>query len=60
MLTRRGTLITALCYPPIPIRDFDWCAYYEDDVEDSSKYGWGRTEAEAVAELKAIEEDFDA
>ena len=50
----RGKLITVRVYPPIPIREFDWCAYHEDDVEAARLYGWGRTEPEAVADLKQI------
>lgn len=50
-------IITWHAYPPIPIRSHDWAAYRENDVEDASRYGWGHTEAEAVAELLAMEED---
>lgn len=39
-------------YPPIPIRTMDWAAYYDDLGADCSPYGWGRTEAEAIADLK--------
>jgi hypothetical protein len=37
-------------YPPIPIRDFDWCAYL-DGEEERGEYGYGRTEAEAIADF---------
>lgn len=58
-------IITSFQYPPIPIRTHDWCAYRENDVEDSSRYGWGRTEEAAIHDLKAMEEEreddeFDA
>jgi hypothetical protein len=49
-------MITSFVYPPIPIRQFDWCAYLdvgEFDAE-SGPYGWGSTEAEAVLELEMI------
>jgi hypothetical protein len=37
-------------YPPIPVRQFDWGAYYEGH-EESGPYGWGATEAEAINDL---------
>ena len=37
-------------YPPIPDRRFDWCAFY-DGEEEAGHYGWGRTEAEAIADF---------
>ena len=43
-------IVTSHDYPPIPIRDFDWCAYREGDEEEGPR-GYGRTEAEAVADL---------
>lgn len=48
-------IVTSYVHPPIPIRSNDWCAYYDGD-EELGHYGWGRTEAEAVADLK---ENFD-
>lgn len=50
-------IITSRVYPPIPIRQFDWCAYRENDVEDGSRYGWGATEEEAMLDLFAMEND---
>jgi hypothetical protein len=43
-------IITAHEFPPIPIRSFDWCAYFDGD-EELGNYGRGRTEAAAVADL---------
>ncbi len=49
--------------PPIPDRRFDWCAIFDDTydgAEDSStrgQIGYGRTEAEAIADLKRILEE---
>jgi hypothetical protein len=40
-------------YPPIPDRRFDWCAWYDGDDGEHVDTGWGRTEAEAVADLLA-------
>ena len=41
-------------YPPIPDRRFDWCAYRDPE----GRQGYGRTEAEAIADLLSIEEDY--
>lgn len=43
-------IITSFVYPPIGTRSHDWCAYYEDHVEDGD-YGWGPTEEEAIVDL---------
>ncbi len=47
-------ILTSHVYPPIPIRNYDWCAYY-DGEEESKNYGWGSTEEEAVNQLKMSE-----
>ena len=44
-------IITSFVFPPIPVRDFDWCAYFDDLGADCSPYGYGRTEEEARQEL---------
>jgi hypothetical protein len=46
-------ITTNFVYPPIPLRQFDWCAY-DDDTYDGpgSILGHGRTEAEAVADFR--------
>lgn len=49
-------IITTNVFPPIPIRDFDWCAYF-DGEEDGGHYGYGRTEAEAVSDLHRLEQE---
>lgn len=43
-------IVTSFVYPPIPVRDFDWCAYY-DGEEEAGHYGYGRTEAEAIQDF---------
>ena len=43
-------VVTSHAYPPIPIRTFDWCAYYEGE-EEAGNYGWGATEVEAIADF---------
>lgn len=45
-----GHLVTSCQYPPIPDRRFDWCAYF-DGEEENGNYGWGSTEADAVADF---------
>ena len=49
-------IITTHVYPPIPIRNFDWNACVDGD-EEYGPSGWGRTEAEAIADLLAQLED---
>lgn len=46
-------IITKYNPPPIPRRDFDWCAYV-DGQEENGKYGWGYTKAEAISDLFEI------
>lgn len=54
-------IITSHVNPPIPERGFDWCAYRENDVELPYRYGWGMTEAEALADLERLEqEEYEA
>lgn len=38
--------------PPIPIRDFDFCAYDDDTLDCDSHMGWGATEEQAIADLQ--------
>lgn len=49
--THNGKRIRTInIYPPIPVRTSDWCAYF-DGEEEAGGYGYGRTEAEAVADF---------
>ncbi len=43
-------IVTRYIYPPIPTREFDWCAFVEGD-EELNQYGYGRTEEAAVTDL---------
>lgn len=43
-------IITHNEQPPIPDRRFDWVAFY-DGEEERCEYGYGITEAAAVADL---------
>lgn len=49
-------IITNNVYPPIPVRCFDWCAYFEGE-EESGNYGWGETAEAAIKDLKQRYED---
>jgi hypothetical protein len=44
------SIVTSHVFPPIPDRSCDWCAYREGQ-EEAGHYGWGATEAEAIADL---------
>lgn len=54
-------IVTSRVFPPIPLRQCDWCAHDEnyDGAEDAGPQivGWGRTEAEAVADYLQLVED---
>lgn len=41
-------IVTSYVRPPIPTRNCDWCAHYDDEEGPT---GWGATEAEAIADL---------
>ena len=49
-------IITRNVYPPIPNRNFDWCAYHDGD-EENGRYGWGSTETEALADLEILDQE---
>jgi hypothetical protein len=49
-------IITTHVWPPIPRRDWDWCAYH-DGEEETNHYGWGATEQEALDDLKRMDEE---
>jgi hypothetical protein len=51
-------IITRHIYPPIPLRQFDWCAYH-DGEEETGHYGYGATEAEALEDLKRLDQERD-
>jgi hypothetical protein len=41
-------IVTENVYPPIPIRQFDWAAHYDDP---EGPVGWGATREAAIADL---------
>jgi hypothetical protein len=45
-------IVVSHVQPPIPTKEFDYCAFYEGD-EESKQYGWGETEELAIADLLA-------
>lgn len=49
-------IITGYWPKPIPERRFDWSAI-RNGYEPGCPIGYGATEAEAIAELKALEEE---
>ncbi len=47
-------IATSYWAKPIPLRQFDWCAWYDDDEPNDSggmRQGEGRTQQEAIADL---------
>lgn len=48
------SISTEHVYPPIPVRSFDWCAWFDGMDEETRGQGWGKTEAEAIANLKEM------
>lgn len=56
-------IVTDHIYPPIPCRDFDWCAIDSDSYDGTEddphrgQIGYGATEAEAISSLREILED---
>jgi hypothetical protein len=45
--------VTCVC-PPIPLRQFDYCAYIDGHEEETARYGWGFTRPEAIADLLQV------
>lgn len=45
-------ITTTFIQPPIPVRCFDWQAYYTDEGEEAGRYGYGETKEAAIKELK--------
>ncbi len=56
-MTRK--IVTKHIFPPIPTRMVDWSAHY-DGEEEAGNYGWGATEAEAIADfVENYQEEHD-
>lgn len=51
-MTRTTPIVrTEYVHPPIPIRQFDWLAWYDGEEDEHMASGRGPTEAAAVADL---------
>lgn len=48
-------VVTSNIFPPIPDRQFDWCAYF--DGQEDGWIGYGPTEADAIEDLMIVSED---
>jgi hypothetical protein len=53
---RLGDIRIDLILPPIPSRQYVWCAY-RDGTEESGPVGWGSSSVEAITDLIEQEED---
>lgn len=53
---KRKTITVNFVHPPIPLRNFDWCASYDGEDEEGN-CGWGATDQEAI--LNLIKQDYD-
>jgi hypothetical protein len=53
---RERKIVTFYWAKPIPTNKFDWTAFY-DGEEESGHYGFGATEAEAIADFYEQLED---
>lgn len=50
----RGKASVHHIYPPIPVRDFDWCATFDNDEPNDSgsmMVGYGKTQVDALSDL---------
>ena len=50
----RRKVIISFVYPPIPHRQFDYCAYFENDEPNDDGHmlcGYGKTKEQALLEL---------
>lgn len=47
---------TSYLFPPIPMREFDWCAT-RDGYDEGGLQGFGKTEQEAIEDLLTQEQE---
>lgn len=47
---KKYIVCTRNVYPPIPIRSFDWCAWW-DGIDEGENAGWGTTEEDTIKDL---------
>lgn len=55
--TQGRDIVTVHTRPPIPMRDYDWCAYHDGDEERAHMIGWGKTELEALVDLRRLDRE---
>lgn len=53
----RDIITGCCCYPAIATREFDWCAYHDGDEKRSHMYGFGKTEIDALADLRRLDQE---
>lgn len=44
-------IVVVHVFPPIPIRGFDYMAYYRGEEDERMDHGYGATEEAAIADL---------
>lgn len=49
-IVKEHRIVTEFVYPPIPVRNMDWCAVL-DGYEPNDPMGTGETEIEAIQDL---------
>jgi hypothetical protein len=52
----KGPAVAEFVNPPIPSRNFDWCATREG-YDEGDPMGWGSTRKAAINALKGIENE---
>jgi hypothetical protein len=55
-MTDTPDIIATRINPPVASRDLDWCAHYRGE-EEAGGYGWGATEADAIADFVLNHQD---
>jgi hypothetical protein len=59
---RDDEIVVHHVYPPIPIRQFDWCATWSNDEPDDDGHmicGYGQTPLAAITDLFESTENHD-
>ena len=54
------TIKVSYVNPPIPTREQDYCALFDEIGEEDSPYGYGPTGFDAVADLMSLAEEIIA
>jgi len=59
-MTRQDDIVVTCVFPPIPVREFDWCATWSNDEPDDDGHmlqGYGRTPLAAIVDLLELTEN---